>query len=137
MIPDKKVRATIDSTTLQSIKESLQRYVEYSIEKGYQHSIDRAKPVLDYVEKKVASTKEERISIQISFADIGTIHDSLTDNVLYYENSQITPILTAIEWVEDTFTDRMNKHKIHKRDLFTRTLLDVKRMLVKEGRLDQ
>lgn len=132
MIPDKKVRSKVQKKHLLRIHKALKQYVVYSEQQGYQHSIERAKPVLEYVEKKLRDMKDDTVSIQVSLLDIGTIHDSLTDYILFYKGG-LPSLLETVEWVEQTFEQKMRQYKVTKSELFTRSLMNVRNAL-KDGK---
>ncbi|MCD7036745.1 hypothetical protein LRR81_21155 [Metabacillus sp. GX 13764] len=127
----KRIRFTLERDSLETLQESLMAYIRYAEEQGFSHSTERA--VLDYLNKKYKSAKEARVSMQLSIKDVGILHDSLSDHVLYSEGDQrhILPLLEQLE----TLLEQKTKQQMatFQGYVFCRSLANVETLLSKQA----
>ena len=131
---EKKVRIYVTGQNLSEISISLTNFIEYAKENKFQHSVDRATPVLEYVEKKRKLIKGDDISLQLSFEDYGTIHDALSDRILFSQDD-IQHSFKTVKKIEGELEGKMKKFGITKNELFTRKSSIISDLLKKEHRL--
>jgi hypothetical protein len=121
----KKVRISFSKNNLSLIQKSLEEYIEYSNRKKFQHSIRRMSPVLEYVNKKENSSKEETVSLQIPLEYVGSIHDAVSDYALFYESPK-DDLVDVLEYIEETIRKKMNANSFRSLNLSARTSFNVK-----------
>lgn len=130
---DKKVRVQITRQNIKYIIQTLSEYVKYAEERNFKDSIERAKPLLDYVLKK-QMVNREKVPFQLTLKELGVIHDSLTDFILYYTEG-IKPYIAVVEEVEVQMSSKANKVNTRLSDIVTTPVFQMMVHLKRDGKI--